>query len=204
MQCILDVCAPDACRGFCLALPSWLRDLFVPQQPNHRQHRLPASRMPSRSLIDSTLPFFLYPRLRTLSHRQEPSGTISRYLLLRSTTKWIRLDDYTHPLPATLPATHSKPSQPLCCTSNRADARTISPDSPRSLLTMKDPVARTSSPYIDPLVKGPKSQILTSGTQADLRKSPYFFLHSPFLLLVSISLSYKLLTFLLYSARQYR
>jgi phosphoenolpyruvate carboxykinase (ATP) len=35
---------------------------------------------------------------------------------------------------------------------------------------MKDPVFRTSSPYVDPTVKGPKSQILHSGYQADLRK----------------------------------
>ncbi|KAI3535921.1 phosphoenolpyruvate carboxykinase [Colletotrichum costaricense] len=35
---------------------------------------------------------------------------------------------------------------------------------------MKDPVQRTASPYTDPKVKGPKSQILAEGTQADLRK----------------------------------
>lgn len=36
---------------------------------------------------------------------------------------------------------------------------------------MKDPVARTSSPYVDPNVKGPQSQILSSGNPSDLRKS---------------------------------
>ncbi|KAK7456897.1 phosphoenolpyruvate carboxykinase [Colletotrichum acutatum] len=36
---------------------------------------------------------------------------------------------------------------------------------------MKDPVQRTASPYTDPKVKGPKSQILAEGTQADLRKT---------------------------------
>ncbi|KAL2759470.1 hypothetical protein ACRALDRAFT_1060487 [Sodiomyces alcalophilus JCM 7366] len=35
---------------------------------------------------------------------------------------------------------------------------------------MKDPVARTTSPYADPTVKGPKSQILTEGYQSDFRK----------------------------------
>lgn len=38
---------------------------------------------------------------------------------------------------------------------------------------MKDPVARTSSPYVDPAVKGPKSQILAEGPQSDLRKSKF-------------------------------
>ncbi|KAB5566363.1 hypothetical protein GE09DRAFT_1106422 [Coniochaeta sp. 2T2.1] len=33
---------------------------------------------------------------------------------------------------------------------------------------MSDPVARTNSPYSDPNVKGPRSQILSSGTE--LRK----------------------------------
>lgn len=37
-----------------------------------------------------------------------------------------------------------------------------------TLLTMKDPVFRTASPYTDPSVTNPKSLILTSGT--DLRK----------------------------------
>jgi phosphoenolpyruvate carboxykinase (ATP) len=35
---------------------------------------------------------------------------------------------------------------------------------------MKDPVVRTASPYTDPQVRGPKSQILADGYQTDLRK----------------------------------
>jgi len=40
---------------------------------------------------------------------------------------------------------------------------------------MKDPVARTNSPYTDPKVKGPRSQILSSGNPSDLRKSASSF-----------------------------
>jgi hypothetical protein len=36
---------------------------------------------------------------------------------------------------------------------------------------MKDPVARTASPYTDPNVKGPHSKIVSSGNPSDLRKS---------------------------------
>lgn len=36
---------------------------------------------------------------------------------------------------------------------------------------MKDPVARTASPYVDPTVKGPRSQQLHSGYSAQARKS---------------------------------
>lgn len=35
----------------------------------------------------------------------------------------------------------------------------------------RDPILRTASPYADPSVKGPKSQILADGYQTDTRKS---------------------------------
>lgn len=52
-----------------------------------------------------------------------------------------------------------------------------SPNSPPSdqlekhIRTMKDPVARTNSPYTDPSVKGPRSQLLSSGRPSNLSSS---------------------------------
>lgn len=38
----------------------------------------------------------------------------------------------------------------------------------KSLRTMKDPVQRTASPYVDPSIKGPRSQQLSAQTHSTL------------------------------------
>lgn len=54
---------------------------------------------------------------------------------------------------------------------SRAEASSRCTARPATTRTMKDPVARTASPYVDPTVKGPRSQQLHSGYSAQARKS---------------------------------
>lgn len=54
---------------------------------------------------------------------------------------------------------------------SRAEASSRCTARPATTRTMKDPVARTASPYVDPTIKGPRSQQLHSGYSAQARKS---------------------------------
>jgi hypothetical protein len=147
-----------------------LRFEFVPRRPikvtsNHwpvvcrqRYSTAPQSRV------------FLYPR-------SQSSGT-----------RAIRVQRYLKTHSVTAPYSPYR-NHPYCA------AKWISSSTSRELIlksqplrTMNDPVARTASPYVDPSVKGPKSQQLSSGLSRSLlqdRKSkdcfPSLFTHKSFL-----------------------
>lgn len=114
-------------------------------------------------LSTSTLPLYtgiVYPRSWALPERTATISTIlhkahiSRYL--PPCTEWI----------SSAAPTSTSAAKPLTgCQSP------ILPDTSRHTRSMKDPVARTSSPYVDPSHKGPISQQLSSNHPTNLRKS---------------------------------
>jgi len=105
-------------------------------------------------------PTHLYTRPRVLQgHAALINATRSTFSISASCQpciKWTRRDPNT-------PASSSLPPHPLLATAR--------PLRRKHLRTMKEPVARTASPYTDPTVKGPRSQQLHSGHLSQARKS---------------------------------
>lgn len=127
--------------------------------------------MPSSVLFSSTQPVHLYSRLRALS-RLGPVPSLpahSRAALSSSKpiVKWaFRFSKRLAVYPTLHHANYriSAPSRNIASPENSRDSQTTR--------TMKDPIQnRPSSPYANPSVQGPKHQILSSGTQQDLRKT---------------------------------
>jgi hypothetical protein len=146
----------------------------------------------SSRLVGSTfvaLPAHLYPRPGTLP----PSSWSWRRVNIHDATKKTQTQTAHCSFPCPSPSrSFSSLHKPLwsCYLPSNAITTSSSSSAPAVVLqasdslpspglldphlrTMKEPVARTASPYVDPSIKGPRSQILTSGTQADLRKSGF-------------------------------
>lgn len=135
-----------------------LRKVFVTQHPITARPRSTSGMTPSLLRVPTRL-CLLYPRPRAppLGRPRTISATITAPSTTRS-AKW------------TLSKPNSFQSLRLKSTSQNL------PEHPGTLLTMKDPVPRTASPYTDPSIKGPRSQLLSSGVQ-NFRKS--WFAPSP-------------------------
>lgn len=118
----------------------------------------------------STQPVHLYSRLQALSRLGSvlPQQGLNRaaYSSRKPIAKWVCRSHHlaAHPTLHNAKRSFSAPSH----TSSSPD---ISRDS-QTTRTMKDPIHnRPASPYANPSVQGPKHQILSSGTQQDLRKT---------------------------------
>lgn len=124
--------------------------------------------MPSSVLFSSTQPVHLYSRLRALSQLGPlPGHTRAALSSSKPIVKWaFRLSNRLVAYPTLHHANYSisAPSRNIASPENSRDSQTTR--------TMKDPIQnRPSSPYANPSVQGPKHQILSSGTQQDLRKT---------------------------------
>lgn len=127
--------------------------------------------MLSSVLFSSTQHVHLYPRLRALLRQgagQPQTGPI--YAVSSSSTPTVKWTRHFHKHPTACSTLHhAYPS------SSAPSSNTRLPDSsrnPNTTRTMKDPINnRPASPYVNPQVQGPKHQILSSGTQQDLRKT---------------------------------
>ena len=112
------------------------------------------------------------------SHRRHPTGLLSLYILKAFYPRSPGLSGQASPIAQLhiTPAirTHlyrtkwnlPEPTGTLSPRSEPSDRRT-----PQHLRTMKDPVARTASPYTDPSIKGPSSQRLALASPQELRRS---------------------------------
>jgi len=81
-------------------------------------------------------------------------------------SKWTKRDEACRPAPCLLPPPLLTTCPGSALVAERSQRR-------KHLRTMKEPVARTASPYTDPAVKGPRSQQLhsSSGISPQARKS---------------------------------
>lgn len=122
-------------------------------------------------LHSSTQPVHLYPRLRTLSRlgsfQHRPGPIRAAYSSSKPIVKWaFRLNNHLAVSPTLHHANYS-----ISAPSRNTASPEISRHS-QTTRTMKDPIQnRPASPYANPSVQGPKHQILSSGTQHDLRKT---------------------------------
>ncbi len=141
-----------------------LRFEFVPQHPiSARIHPQPVECHEQTSLTPRTVTF-LYPRFRPSTSnctKSVPSRRLSQ--------------SNVHSTALTAPYSHIRICPSYTGEWNSASYSTQSfslyPRDFRDLKTirtMADPVLRTASPYIDPTVKGPKSQQLSSGHSRSL------------------------------------
>lgn len=127
--------------------------------------------MRSSVLLSSTQPVHLYPRRRALcqlwTFQLRPGPIRAASSSSKPIVKWILCPHNRLAAFSTLHHTNYSTSAP--------SRKTASPDSSRdsqTTRTMKDPIQnRPASPYANPSVQGPRHQILSSGTQQDLRKT---------------------------------
>lgn len=158
--------------------------------------------MLSSSFKGSTRPNPIYPRLQALSHRGPSAGTTRPHVhpvpVLDSTKtgpsphpRWTR--HFHKRLNSQTTLSYPEPRPPYSDLS-------IRPIHTSTMAPAREPVARTASPYTDPKVQGPRAQILSSGTQSDLRKSTSTHALCPFFALSCLAGA----DFCLCSARQHR
>ena len=83
----------------------------------------------------------------------------------RASPQWTKAEPASTSTPQESLLTVTRQTKPYCPILPESVNRT------RRTRTMTDPVARTSSPYIDPNVKGPHSKLLSHGKPSNLRNS---------------------------------